>query len=100
MVCSLSGLAQPSDEIAFFLRAAFALQNVLAVAPEPFLDLGGIGEALRIGHRRQRLDALADAAATGLGGVGGKATGTAHGQANAARELSAIQGSTARGGQA
>ena len=44
---------------ALLLRAAGATQDVLAIAPKPFLDLGRIGEALRIGRGRQWQDILA-----------------------------------------
>jgi hypothetical protein len=76
MMCSLFDLAQPEDEIALFLRAALALQDILAIAPKPFFDLGGIGEPLRIGRRRQWLDTLADAGAPGLFRAVGVTAGT------------------------
>src|SRR5512143_3443261 len=99
MLRSLSGLVQPGDEVAFFLRAAFALQYIGAIAPEPFLDLCRIGEALRVRRRRQRLDALADTGAPGLFRIGGVAAGAAHLLAAASRMFGAVQRGAARGGQ-
>src|SRR5512139_1264235 len=97
MTRSLFDLAQPGDEIAFFLGGAFALQHVLAIAAEPFLHLRRVGEALRVGRRSQRFDGLADPGLPHLLRVGGMAAGAALLGAVTSRMLGAVERFAARG---
>ena len=50
---------QVSQHIGFFLGAAFAAKHVFAVAFEPFVGFGGVGESFGIEGRGQGLDAFA-----------------------------------------
>jgi hypothetical protein len=49
-------------------RRARAAEHVVAVAPEPFLHLGGVGEALGIRRGRERRDRLAGGGVLALAG--------------------------------
>src|SRR3989338_1884593 len=55
---------QVGKHIPLFLRRTDTVQHIVAVALEPFSHFFRIGEALRIGRRRKRLDSF-----TGLGMV-------------------------------
>src|SRR6476620_1374389 len=50
---------QVLQNVALLLGGAGASQHVVAVAPEPLVDSGGIAEALGIGGWRERGDGLA-----------------------------------------
>ena len=68
---------QPGDEIAFFHRRAFALEQQLAVPAEPGLDVALAGEAVGISRRRQwralAFDRRSRVGRFGQGGVAGAA---------------------------
>src|SRR6185369_2676507 len=53
-------------DVALFLRRAGACEHVVAVAPEPLVDRGGVGEALRVRGRGERRDRLAGAGVPAL----------------------------------
>ena len=60
-------LDQVGQHIGFFLCAAFAAEHVFAVALEPFIDLGGVGEGFGVEGWGQRRDGFARAGVFALG---------------------------------
>ncbi len=76
--CWLVQRQQPREKVALLARGAVSSEDVAAIAPKPFVNLGSIGKALWICGGRERLEGLSGHCVLAFGtGVRRMTSGTA-----------------------